>query len=370
MSKLYLLSTSEIKKQAVLSLKLINENNLVCVNINDSTAMPPQPVGHCGGLKCAMKRIELFKQSLPLYFDSANDVIVSIENFIDVEKRQDVCCFVIELNGCAITGFSLNDYNPTYPEEYVEELGELQSYDNGNNHGYANTVGSLIHRYRNEIEANNWSHRYRGATRHDQICNACRTIDSISFLKQFIRYVPDHPQKGVMFSDLLPLFTNVVLKNITINLMLSRLNYVGVNFDYIVGLESRGFIFGMALAERLGIGFVPMRKFGKLGGDCYTVSYVKEYGEDKFEMWKSAMMPNKNVLIVDDVLATGGTLNAAKILCDNFRVKVKSTDAIDFGEEKYPEVYTYSIVLCDIEFFREKAKVVLGDFHDKTIICF
>ena len=92
-----------------------------------------------------------------------------------------------------------------------------------------------------------------------------------------------------------------------------------IPYDYIVGLESRGFIIGSMIAHDLGCGFVAIRKEGKLPGETYKVSYEKEYGEDVFEIQKDIINENARILVVDDILASGGTLMAAKKLLSNFK---------------------------------------------------
>jgi adenine phosphoribosyltransferase len=155
------------------------------------------------------------------------------------------------------------------------------------------------------------------------------------------------------------LFANVVLKNMLYDLATEKVIQVmaGKKLHYVVGLDARGFILGSVLAERFNCGFVTMRKFGKLGGDdCYSEQYGKEYGKDAFEIVKTIMKPDKNVLIVDDILATGGTLNAAKVLCDKFLT--------DGGESQ-----SYGLIVDDISIFRETAKQKLGEFYDRVAIC-
>lgn len=103
------------------------------------------------------------------------------------------------------------------------------------------------------------------------------------------------------------------------------INYIKENcpdIDVVVGLEARGFLFNFLIASELGIGCAPIRKEGKLPGECYTVEYVKEYGSDKFQIQKNALKPGAKALIIDDLLATGGTLKAAGELIEKCGAKV------------------------------------------------
>ena len=130
-----------------------------------------------------------------------------------------------------------------------------------------------------------------------------------------LRFIQDFPTKGVKFIDISPKLTDKDDFKSIINEMTTK---VPDNTDYIIAPESRGYIFGTAMAINLGIGFVPIRKPGKLPEDLvYTVEYEKEYGKDRLCLPKNTNYSGKNFYFVDDVLATGGTLNAAKKLVEN-----------------------------------------------------
>jgi adenine phosphoribosyltransferase len=124
-----------------------------------------------------------------------------------------------------------------------------------------------------------------------------------------IRNVPDFPKPGIQFKDITTLLADPEAFNAVIFELARRYHTTGLT--RIVGIESRGFIFGAALAHALGLGFVPIRKAGKLPADTYRRSYALEYGEATIELHKDALNADDVVLIVDDLLATGGTLKAA-----------------------------------------------------------
>lgn len=127
-------------------------------------------------------------------------------------------------------------------------------------------------------------------------------------LRSALRQFPDFPQPGILFEDILPIFANPTLHaNLIDALELHITETYGSSQkpDVIVGLEARGFLFGPSLALRLGAGFVPVRKEGKLPGECVTVGYEKEYGSDNFQMQADGIKKGARVLIVDDIIATG-----------------------------------------------------------------
>lgn len=127
-------------------------------------------------------------------------------------------------------------------------------------------------------------------------------------LKSHIRNIKDFPKPGVMFRDITTLIKDPEAFNYTSDLLLSFV--ADKKIDKVVGVESRGFIFGAVLAHKLNAGFIPVRKPGKLPAEKVSISYSLEYGEDKLEMHKDAIQPGDKVLIHDDLLATGGTMNA------------------------------------------------------------
>lgn len=139
-------------------------------------------------------------------------------------------------------------------------------------------------------------------------------------LKKLIRDVPDFPKAGIIFKDITPLLKNAKGFKSAINHMAKK--YKDKKIDKIVSMESRGFIFGPALALKLGGGFVPVRKKGKLPYKTTSVEYQLEYGTDVLEMHEDAIEKDENVLIVDDVLATGGTAKAVCSLIEKLGGKV------------------------------------------------
>ena len=127
-------------------------------------------------------------------------------------------------------------------------------------------------------------------------------------LKTHIRHVPDFPKPGILFYDVTTLLKDPQGFKLAIDSMAEP--YHGLNITLVVGIESRGFILGAAVADRLGAGFVPVRKLGKLPAPTIRASYQLEYGTDSLEMHRDAIERGQKVLIVDDLLATGGTARA------------------------------------------------------------
>jgi len=136
--------------------------------------------------------------------------------------------------------------------------------------------------------------------------------DMLEKLRTRIRDVPDFPKKGVIFKDITPILSDPGMFHASIDLFLERCR--GKKIDKIVGIDARGFLFGSTVAYELGIGFVPIRKRGKLPYKTEIAKYSLEYGEAEMEMHIDAMMAGERVVLVDDLLATGGTSAAAAAL--------------------------------------------------------
>ena len=128
-------------------------------------------------------------------------------------------------------------------------------------------------------------------------------------LKNAIRDIPDYPKKGIIFKDITTLLKDGALLEKSIDLLYQKVT--DLNINAVAAIESRGFIFGSALACKLKVGFIPVRKPGKLPADTLTEEYSLEYGTDRLELHRDALEKGMNVLVVDDLLATGGTAAAA-----------------------------------------------------------
>ena len=128
-------------------------------------------------------------------------------------------------------------------------------------------------------------------------------------LRQFIRDIPDWPKEGILFRDITPLLANPEAFAAAIDALSSAFAEAGI--EYVAAVEARGFIFGSAVAEKLRAGFVPIRKKGKLPAQTESITYDLEYGTDTLEIHRDAVESGAKVLMVDDLLATGGTMAAA-----------------------------------------------------------
>lgn len=144
----------------------------------------------------------------------------------------------------------------------------------------------------------------------------------VAWLKTFIRDVPDFPQPGILFRDITPLLEDAAALRASVEWLAHR--YRGAGIEQVVGIESRGFIFGTPLAYLLGTGFVPVRKMGKLPGQTMRIEYALEYGSNVLEMQVGAVKPGQRVLVVDDLLATGGTTAGTVALVEQLGAEVVS----------------------------------------------
>jgi adenine phosphoribosyltransferase len=171
-------------------------------------------------------------------------------------------------------------------------------------------------------------------------------------IKSLIRTIPHYPKQGIQFRDITTLLKDPVGFRIAINELLAR--YSGQKIDKIAAIESRGFIVGAPLAFQLGVGFVPIRKKGKLPAETIGHDYELEYGMDRIELHTDAIQSGEKVLLVDDLIATGGTALAAASLIEKVGGTVVECcfiiDLPDVGGRKRLEEKNYTVFsLCEFE---------------------
>ena len=166
-------------------------------------------------------------------------------------------------------------------------------------------------------------------------------------LKKCIRDIPNFPKEGIIFKDISTLLKDKEAFKTSIDILAKK--YKKENIQFVVGIESRGFIFGAPLAYKLGAGFIPIRKKGKLPYKTKSITYSLEYGEDTLEIHEDALRPGSRVLVIDDLLATGGTIKAVTDLLKGFKAKIVGVAflvELEFlkGKEKLKDLPIYSII--------------------------
>jgi len=145
-------------------------------------------------------------------------------------------------------------------------------------------------------------------------------MNEIPYLEQSIRNIPDFPKPGILFRDITTLLKDKKAFKLAVDGIVEK--FKNGKIDKVVGVESRGFILGAAVAYQLGAGFIVARKKGKLPCETLSVTYALEYGTDTLEMHKDALIPGERVLIVDDLIATGGTVAGVIDLVEQFKAKI------------------------------------------------
>ena len=168
-----------------------------------------------------------------------------------------------------------------------------------------------------------------------------------ALLEKSIRNIPDFPKPGILFRDVTTLIQNKVAFKKSVDLLAKK--YKGKGFDKVVGVEARGFIFGAAVAHKINAGFVPVRKKGKLPYKTISTTYELEYGTDTLEIHQDAIAPGEKVLIIDDLLATGGTVKAVTELVNQLGGKIAGIgfviELVDLhGKDKLKEYPLYSLI--------------------------
>ena len=175
---------------------------------------------------------------------------------------------------------------------------------------------------------------------------------SFESLKKKIRNVPDYPKPGIVFRDITTMLRDKGAFREVLNILIDR--YRDRPIDLIAAIEARGFIFGGALASDLNVGFVPIRKPGKLPSATMTETYALEYGQDQIQMHVDAVAPGQKVLLIDDLLATGGTLAAAARLVEKAKGEVFGIGCVIElaflkGRERLKGYDVFSVVTYDSE---------------------
>ncbi len=175
------------------------------------------------------------------------------------------------------------------------------------------------------------------------------TSEQLAQLQSAIKTIPNYPIEGILFRDVTSILEDAEAFALTLTLLTEK--YKDQGFTKIVGTEARGFLFGAPLALALGVGFIPVRKPGKLPRETYTQAYQLEYGEDVLEIHKDALTVDDKVLIIDDLLATGGTIEATTKLIRRIGAQVKDAGFVislpDLGGEKRlesMELTPYSLI--------------------------
>ncbi|ANI28345.1 adenine phosphoribosyltransferase [Yersinia entomophaga] len=165
---------------------------------------------------------------------------------------------------------------------------------------------------------------------------APNTAQQLQYIKDSIETIPDYPKPGILFRDVTSLLDNPLAYASSIELLVER--YLDAGVTKVVGTEARGFLFGAPVALALGVGFVPVRKPGKLPRETISESYELEYGTDKLEIHTDSIKPGDKVLVIDDLLATGGTIEATAKLIHRLKGEVVAAAFIinlpELGGEK------------------------------------
>ncbi|KAJ2800048.1 adenine phosphoribosyltransferase [Coemansia guatemalensis] len=173
---------------------------------------------------------------------------------------------------------------------------------------------------------------------------------TIEQVKALVREFVDFPSKGIVFRDIFPIFREPAAVECLVSHFVERIQATGQQIDVVVGLDARGFLLGPLIALRLGVSFAPVRKGGKLPGSVAQVTYEKEYGADVFEMEADSLTKGQRVVIVDDLLATGGSCGAAEelvrklggvVVLDAFIIRLA-----ELNGDKRLEAPVYALIDC------------------------
>lgn len=313
-----LTSSSQIKANAVTDFfktqlnKKINLTTINCIDCN----LPEQPIIDLNnrGHYFAKERMNFAKTKEN--FDNY-DYVVSIESgmAIGLNYEEDMCYVLIYHKGLLSEGTSFGiPVDPKYLN-ILEKTHKIIEY-NSKIYGYAVTLGKIMANANPNIDHRNWMKYALGIDRVNQINHGIKKsyenmeimIENKLTLMNAYKSYQDYPKKDILFHDVFPLLKDCKLFKCLVKLIAKQYKFDVI--DYVIGLESRGFCLGTVVAFKLGIGFIPVRKEGKLPGKTIKLAYEKEYGKDTCEMQVDELK-GKRVLIIDDLIATGGSMKVA-----------------------------------------------------------
>ncbi|MBS0628290.1 MAG: adenine phosphoribosyltransferase [Verrucomicrobia bacterium] len=305
-------------EQKVLAVKKAFEDRfpndeIELVSYKTASDIPEQPISE----KTALEGVKNRLNNLPSEALDTASYIVSIENYIKQDpfsqKWQDIGLVLCKKRSDTVDSIFSTQATPI-PDQFIYLAKELSSEISEK--GYSCTVGYAISQYyqNKEIDSHNWHEepQFGGVSRKELLEEALFKAlhqEELFLLKENIVSYKDFPKPGILFDDFLPILNNPKSFSICIDLLYSR--YKDKKIETIVGLESRGFLIGAALAYKLGVGFIPVRKPGKLPGKTYSITYEKEYGVDTLSIAANSIQKDERVLIIDDLIATGGSAKAA-----------------------------------------------------------
>lgn len=316
--KVAVASASEVKTSAVYDAfdTHFKDSNIEVAPYRCPSGVPEQPIGIEVAIKGARNRISQIPEDIQVQ----SDYIVSIENTIEYipEKKswKDIGVVIMKKNhqqGKEVVTYSRAT---AIPMEFVHKAEESSKGEEVLDEGYSMTIGNVIKEAfpLRDIQADDW-HReieFGGVSRKNLLQEAvfkALHFEEISALRERIVHYQGFPKPDIVFADFFPLVQDGASFSRCVDLFAEY--YRGELIDVVVGLESRGFIFGAAIAMKLGVGFVPARKPGKLPGAVHSLSYEKEYGVDTLCIPQDVFKGRKKVLLVDDLIATGGSARAA-----------------------------------------------------------
>jgi adenine phosphoribosyltransferase len=294
--------------------EIFPDSEIHIVSKPGSSGIASQPISRESGLQGVYNRMNDTNYGQ----ESSLDFILSIENFLEAERTnegktmwKDTAAVLIKnvKNEKEQVGFS---GSVAVLKTYVKKAENLSPTNDET--GLDVTVGEVIASENASIDPKDWQKRdeFGGISRKDILAESIfKTFysDDLAYIKSKIKNYEDFPKPGIQFKDFFPVMNDPKAFQICIDLLAKR--YQHRNIEAIVGLESRGFILGAALAYKMNVPFVPVRKPGKLPGKTYTVSYEKEYGTDTIELSQNSLVKEQRVLVIDDLIATGGSAKAA-----------------------------------------------------------